>query len=300
MGLRKTGRAASALLLLATRALGQELEPRAYAPAPVGGNIFLVTYGRTEGGVVFDAALPFSDVEARLNASAVGYVRTLGVFGRSASVGAVFPYVWGEVQGNVGEQFRSVTRSGLGDLRARVVVNILGGPALEPAEFVKRKPRTTLGASLVVAAPSGQYDPAKLINIGANRWAFKPELGLSKPMGRLTAELYAAVWLFTENPDFYGGQHREQQPLGAFQGHVSYTFKPRLWLAANATFYTGGETRLDGVEKADLQRNTRLGATLSVPLGRRQSIKVAWASGIITRVGGNFDTLSAAWQIQWF
>jgi hypothetical protein len=288
------------LAMSAGDAPGQELEPRAYSPAPVGANILLATYGRTTGGVVFDESLPFTDVDARLSASAIGYVRTLDVFGRSASVGAVLPYVWGEVRGNVGEQFQRVTRSGLGDLRARVVVNVLGGPALTPAVFAQRKPRTTLGASLIIAAPSGQYDPSKLINIGGNRWAFKPELGLSKPLGRLTAEIYAAIWLFTDNQDFYGGQRREQDPLGAFQGHVSYTFKPRLWLAANATFYTGGRTSLDGVPKADLQRNTRLGATLSVPVGRRQSIKVAWASGIITRIGGDFDTLSAAWQITWF
>lgn len=287
-------------LALAGAAGAQELEPRAYAPAPVGGNIFLATYAHTTGGVVFDASLPFSDVEARLHATGAGYVRTFGLLGRSASVGAVFPYVWGDVQGNVGEQFRRVTRSGLGDLRARLVVNLAGAPALRRAEFAQRKPRTTLGASLVIAAPSGQYDPAKLINIGANRWAFKPELGLSKPLGRLTAELAAGVWLFTDNSDFYGGQRREQKPLGAVQANASYTFRPRLWAAFAATFYTGGQTSLDGVRKADLQRNTRLGATLSIPVGRNQSVKLAAATGIITRIGGDFDTLSAAWQIQWF
>jgi hypothetical protein len=291
---------AAGLALAAQNARAQELEPRAYAPAPVGGNIFLATYARTEGSVVFDPSVPLTDVDARLNASGVGYLRTFGLLGRSASVGVAFPYVWGDVQGNVGEEFRSVTRSGLGDPRVRLVVNLLGGPALTPQEFVQRKPGTTLGASVVVVVPSGQYDPAKLVNIGTNRWAFKPELGVSKPMGRFTAELYAAVWLFTDNPDFFGGQHREQQPMGGLQGHVSYTFKPRLWLAANATFYTGGRTSLDGVTKADLQRNTRLGATLSLPVAKRQSIKVAWASGLITRIGGDFDTLSAAWQVRWF
>ena len=103
-----------------------------------------------------------------------------------------------------------------------------------------------------------------------------------------------------DNTNFFGGQRREQQPLSALQGHVSYTFKPRLWVAGNATFYTGGQTRLHGVPKADLQRNSRLGATLSLPVAKRQSVKLAWASGVITRIGGDFDTLSAAWQIQWF
>jgi hypothetical protein len=294
------GIVATVLVLAGRVAFGQELEPRAYSPAPVGVNVFLASYGRTEGGVVFDPSLPFTDVDASLNAPALSYARSFGVFGRYANVGVGVPYVWGDVQGNVGEEFRSVTRSGLADVRARLAVNLVGGPALTPAEFAQRKPGATLGASVAIVAPTGQYDPAKLINIGANRWAFKPELGLSKPLGRFTADLYAGVWLFTANTNFYGGQRREQTPLGALQGHLSYTVKPRLWIAANATFYTGGQTRLDGVEKADLQRNTRLGATLSLPVGKRQSVKVAWASGIITRIGGDFDTLSAAWQVQWF
>jgi hypothetical protein len=37
-----------------------------------------------------------------------------------------------------------------------------------------------LGTSLKVTAPTGQYDPTKLINWGANRWGFKPEFGYSQ------------------------------------------------------------------------------------------------------------------------
>lgn len=139
------------------------------------------------------------------------------------------------MEGNVGEEFRRITRSGLGDMRARLAVNLVGGPALNLREFATRKPRTTLGASLVVAAPTGQYAPSKLINIGANRWAFKPELGLSHPHGRWFFELYGGAWFFTENDNFYGGQKRKQDPILSFQAHVAYSFKRRLWLSADAT-----------------------------------------------------------------
>lgn len=291
---------AAALALLALPARAQELEPRAYSPSPTGLNFILLSYARTQGGVVFDPSLPFRDVEATLNAPAALYGRTFGLFGRSANTGIGIPYAWGEVQGNVGEEFRRVTRSGLADLRARFAVNLIGGPALTRQEFATRRPRTTLGASVVIVAPTGQYDPRKLINIGANRWAFKPELGLSRPFGRLMAELYAGAWIFTDNADFYGGQRREQQALGALQGHLSYTFKPRLWISADATFYTGGKTTVGGVSNADLQRNTRAGLTLSLPIRARQSLKLAWGSGVTTRIGGDFDTVSAAWQVQWF
>lgn len=278
----------------------QELEPRAYSPNPVGVNFMVAGYVRSTGGVLFDPSLPFSDVEAELDAAVAGYGRAFGLFGRSATATLALPYVRGDVSGNVGENRREVSRSGLGDTRLKLAVNLLGGEALTPREFAQRKPRTALGASLTVIAPTGQYDPQKLINIGAHRWAFKPELGLSHPLGNWYLEAYAGVWLFTDNDDFYGGQHREQDPITSLQAHVSYTFRPRLWLAADSTWYRGGDTKVDGVHKADLQENTRIGLTLSVPIASRQSLKFTWSDGTSTRIGGDFTTYGIAWQYTWF
>ena len=284
----------------AAGAWAQELEPRAYSPNPTGANFVLVGLVRTTGDVVFDASLPFRNVSAKVNGTTLLYGRTFGLFGRSASAGLGMPYAWGSLQGEVAESFRRITRSGLADARLRLAVNLVGGPALKPADFVKRRPRTTLGASLVVQMPTGQYDGTKLINLGTHRWSFKPELGVSHPHGRFDLDFYAGAWLFTTNEDFYGGQVRKQDPIGTLQAHVSYTFRPRTWLAADATFYTGGRTTIDGQSNDDLQQNSRLGLTGALPLGRRHSLKVSWASGFTTRVGGDFQTLAVAWQFLWF
>jgi hypothetical protein len=278
----------------------QELEPRAYSPNPTNANFVLLAYGRTQGDVVVDSSIPLRDVSAELNAGTLLYGRTFGLFGRSASAGIGVPYAWGSIEGAVGETFRRITRSGLSDARLRLTMNILGGPALAPPEFARRRPRTTLGASLLVQAPTGQYDGAKLINLGSNRWSFKPELGASQPLGRVFVELYAGAWLFTPNDDFFGGQLRKQDPVGTFQIHTSYTFRPRLWVAADATYYVGGQSTLDGVEKDDRLSNTRLGLTAAIPLGRHQSVKLAYASGVATRIGSDFDSYSVAWQYLWF
>ena len=186
-------------------AASQELDPRAYSPNPVGVTFLLGTYARSTGHVLFDRSLPFSDAEAQLNAGAVGLGRTFGLVGRSATAAIALPYVWGHVSGNVNEEARAISRSGLADTRLRLGVNLIGGLAMTSAEFMRRDPQTTLGASLTVVAPTGQYDPAKLINIGTNRWAFKPELGLSVPWRRWFLDAYAGVWLFTKNDDFFGG-----------------------------------------------------------------------------------------------
>ena len=297
---RQMGSLLVALGLLAAPAVAQELTPRLYAPAPTGGNITQISYGRATGEVLFDPSLPLDDVNAAINTGTFLYGRTFGFFGRAANVGVALPYVWGEIDGYVEGEYARVTRSGLGDVRAQLTVNILGGPALTPRDFASVRPDTVVGLSLVVSAPTGQYDPSKLINIGSNRWAVKPQIGASKTVGPWYLELYAGLWFLGANTDFYGGSLREQDPLGTLQGHLSYNFKPRLWLAADATFYTGGQTTLDGTERADTQSNSRVGLTLAVPLGRRSALKASWATGFTTRVGADFDTFGVAVQTVWF
>jgi len=154
---------------------------------------------------------------------------------------------------------------------------------------------------VTVVPPLGQYDATKLVNLGSNRWSFKPELGVSRPAGRWTIDGYAGVWLFTDNDTFYPGTSlRQQNPIVSLQGHVSYTFARRAWVAVNGTWYSGGRSTLNGVEKLDLQRSTRLGATLALPIGSHQSVKVSYSAGATTRFGGDFRTVGVAWQLVLF
>jgi hypothetical protein len=285
---------------VAQPAAAQQLEPRAYSPSPVGTNIIGIADFYSFGNVAMDPSLPIDNVSAKVNALTPYYGRVFGLFGRQASVTLVTPYAWGKVTGDVMEVSRSVTRSGFGDPQLRFAVNLLGGPALTPQEFFKHAAETTLGASLSVVSPYGQYFPDKLINLGANRWAFKPELGLSHPTGKWILELYAGVWLFTDNTDFYGGTVRTQAPLASYQAHVIYSFNRRMWAAFDFTYYNGGATTVGGQHKNDRQDNTRGGLTFVAPLAKRQSIKVAYSSGVTARIGQKFRTVGVAWQYVWF
>jgi hypothetical protein len=212
----------------------------------------------------------------------------------------VTPYAWGDASGEVGETRGSISRSGFADSTFQINVNLLGGPALSPAEFSKRVPETTVGASLLVTMPTGQYDPNKLINVGTNRWAFRPQIGVLQPLGAWFLECFGSVWLFADNSNYLSGSRLSQAPIASLQLHASYTFKPRLWLAVDATGYRGGQTTVDGVDKANLQANSRIGMTLSLPLGRSQSVKLAYSDGATTRIGASFRTVSVAWQYSWF
>jgi hypothetical protein len=288
-----------AVCLLATRAPAgaQDLEPKAYSASPVGAAFLVLGLSRSSGSVVTDPTLPLTDVDAKINAglAATGY--TFGLFDRLALVTATLPYSWGDITGRVFEEQRAITRSGLADARFKLSVNLAGNPAMRAREFARTPRKTIVGTSLTVMAASGQYDGAKLINLGTNRWAFKPEVGVAVPKGRWDFDAYLGVWLFTDNADFYpGGRTRSQAPVVAVQGHGSYTFRPRLWLAIDATWYHGGDARIDGGEPSGGMNNSRLGATLSLPAGRQQSFKIAYSSGVAVRTGTNFRTLSVGWQ----
>ena len=116
-------------------------------------------------------------------------------------------------------------------MRLRLSVLLRGAPALTAAEFGKAPRGRFWCASLTVAAPTGQFFPDKLINLGANRWAFKPEFAVSlHPIGeKWLLDAYAGIWLFTANDSFYPGTvRRTQEPMGSFQAHISYNFSRTL------------------------------------------------------------------------
>ena len=288
------------LLSCAGTAQAQQLEPRAYSPAPIGLNFLGLGALYTSGGVVTDPSLPIQNVQARVYTATPYYGHTFGLFGRLANVTVTMPFAEAKVHGDVFDVSHSIKRSGLIDPLVRFAVNLLGGPALTPREYSQHKPETTLGASLTVTAPFGEYDPSKLINLGTNRWSCKPELGLSHPAGDWTFELYAGVWLFEANNNFFGGQVRRQDPLASYQAHIVYEVRPRLWAAADFTYYSGGSTTVNGQPQNDRQDNTRGGLTLSAPVKQDQSFKLTWSRGVSTRVGSSFDTIGVAWQWAWY
>lgn len=277
----------------------QELEPRAYAPAPIGLNFLVTAYSYSSGNVLLDPSLPVEDVTAHVSIMLLSYVRTLAVGGRQASVAISAPYAWGSIEGLLSGEFAQAKRSGLADTHLRFSVNLVGVPAMNLKEMSRLRSRTIVGLSLRSVVPTGQYSTEKLINLGSNRWAFKPEVGFSRIMGRWNLDLYTGVWMFTDNHEYLGASTREQAPIGTAQLHISYNLRTTLWAAFDATFFTGGRTTVDGIHKQDLLKNTRLGATLSVPIGRSQSMKFAFYTGAFTRAGADFSVFSVAYQYAW-
>jgi hypothetical protein len=286
--------------MIASPVAAQELEPGAYSVSPVGMNFVNAAYSFNSGDVAFEPSVPIEQAHARINTLALNAGRAIGVAGRSGTFLVALPIVVGHAQGLVGGVFQVADRRGIGDLRVRLGVNLYGAPAMTLKELAQSRRRTTFGTSLTVVVPVGQYDPQKLINLGTNRWSFKPELAVTHNTGTSWLfEAYGGVWLFTNNNDFYGGVVREQEPIGSVQFHVRYTVKPGLWVSLNSNFYYGGRTTLDGHLNVDLQKNSRLGGTLSLPLSRHDSLRVAVSRGAYTTIGADFTSLSVAYSHFW-
>jgi hypothetical protein len=111
--------------------------------------------------------------------------------------------------------------------------------------------------------------------------------------------MMAGVWLFTDNSNFVGGRTREQDPILATQVHVTYKFRPNMWLAADANFFTGGKTTIGGKQNLDLQRNSRVGATFSKGLTRRQAIRMSVSQGAYTTIGNEFTSIAVGYNYAW-
>jgi hypothetical protein len=277
----------------------QELQPRAYIPAPVGVNFFNVGYSRDDGGISFAPSLPIADAQADANYLSLGFGQSLGVLGRSAQVLAVVPYVQADLSGTLNGIGHYRYRSGLGDSVFRYSMNIIGAPAMDLKAFSQYRQKTIVGASITVSAPTGQYDPNVLINIGENRWEFKPEIGISHARGKWVLEGAAGAWMFTKNPQ-YEGRSLTQVPVGSFQSHVVRLLPHRTWLAFDGNLFTGGRTQVNGIDQANYQMNSRLGVSLGIKLNARHAIKFSYFSGVETRVGAAVQSVGITYTVIWF
>jgi len=280
-------------------ALAQDLEPRLYTNVPLGINFLGAGYGYSDGNVLFDPAVALDNAKIEIDGPVLGYGRSVRLGPFSGKVDGAIARVC--LDGSADYEGEHVTRNVCGwtDARARMTVNFSGAPPLKRQEFASYRQDWVFGGSLQLGLPVGDYDPARLVNIGANRESAKLELGVSKNLSHWLLEVSFADTLYEDNTNFYGGRVREQESITSLQGHAVYRFSSGLWLALDATSYHGGQTTTNSVRSNDLQSNDRFGLTASLPINAKQSVKLAASTGVSTRTGTDFDTLAAVWQYAW-
>jgi hypothetical protein len=284
-------------------AIGQDIEPRRWTPLPVGMNVLGAGFIHTDGDIAFDPVLEIDDATVEIDAAIVSYLHAFDLLGKSARFDIRLPYMDARWEGLLAGEPASVERRGFGDPRVRLSVNFLGAPALKGKAFhayrASHQTNTVVGAALSVTLPLGEYKQDKLLNLGENRYIFRPQLGFVHTRGHWSYELTGSVFLYTDNDEFFGNDKREQEPLYALQTHLVYSSPQRWWVSIGAAHNLGGKSSVNGVKKDDRKRDALFGVSAGVPIGLRSSVKLAYV-GSRTRedTGKDTDSVAFAYSIR--
>ena len=92
------------------------------------------------------------------------------------------------------------------------------------------------------------------------------------------------------------GIYLEKAPQYSLQGHLIYSLAKGQWVSLSANYFIGGENRKKGVDANDEQDNSCFGLTYSLALNQQHSLKFYANTGVITRIGNDFDSFGLLWQ----
>jgi hypothetical protein len=281
-----------------------EPEPQKWSHLPMDRNFGGIAFVQTKADVLNDPTLALEDVDMTLDTWAAKYIRTFELFEKSSRIDITQAHQKAEWSGLLEGVLASTSRDGLADTFVRVAMNLYGAPPLRGKEFGAYRSavdvETTVGVALNVRLPTGNYLDDKILNIGQNRYVFRPQMGVMHTRGKWSTELTGEVAFHSENDDFFNGSKLEQKPLYILHGHLIYTFKPGQWVSASAGYDYGGENKINGVSQDDRLKNTGWKLSYSHPINRAVGIKVFYL-GTRTHesVGLNSDTLAVSTSFVW-
>lgn len=292
------------LLFLSSPCLADELEPRRWAHLPINTNFIGAAYAYSEADIGLDPVLKLEKVEMEMDTWAAKYIRTFSLVDKTARIDILQAYQEGRWSGLLDGVPKKVKRSGWTDTLLRFAVNLYGAPPLEGEEYIKYRSaadvETIVGAGLSVQLPTGDYMDDKLINLGTNRFTFRPQVGVVHTRGRLSTEVTGYVALYTDNDDFFNGKRLEQEPLYVINGHLIYTFQPGVWAGVSAGYDCGGRSTVDGIKKDDRKQNLIWAISFGFPVNRHLGVKMAYLANRTQEMTGNdSDTVTIGVSAFW-
>ncbi|MBU3610725.1 transporter [Polynucleobacter wuianus] len=265
----------------------QEIEARAYSNAPIGMNF-------VTGGIAQAKSGSYT-----LNTQALSLTHVIDVAGQSGRLTLVVPYSELTGTGRVGGQTINASAEGLSDPMIKASVNLYGAPALTNSEFQNYQQDLIIGASIAATIPWGEYNNNQMINVGANRSLIQPAMGFSQAVGPWRLELAGMATIYTSNTSYLGSNTLSQNPIYSGETHVIYYFPNTAWISADATYYTGGQTYINGNPVNGVQENWRFGSTLSYPINKQNSIRLSGSKGVYSRTDTSYNAVGISWQYRW-
>jgi len=272
---------------LASELHAQEIEARAYSNAPIGMNFVTGGIAQTKSGAY------------TLSTEALSLTHVLDVAGQSGRLTLVLPYAELSGSGTVKGQVINASAEGLSDPMIKASVNLYGAPALSASEFKNYQQDLIIGASLAASIPWGQYNSTQMINVGGNRSVIQPGIGASQAIGPWRLELAGMASIFTSNTNYMGNNTLSQNPVYSSETHVIYYFPNTAWISADATYFFGGQSYVNGAAVSGSQENWRFGSTISYPINQHNAIRITGSTGIYSRTNTSYDMLGISWQYRW-
>lgn len=270
--------------LFSSATCGQEIEARTYSNAPVGINFL-------SGGIAQAKAGNYT-----LTSEAMSLTHIFDAGGQSGKLTLVLPYSQLSGSSTIGGRTVNASTEGLSDPLIKAAINLYGAPALTLDQFKSYQQDLIVGVSLAASVPWGKYDDNQLINVGANRWFIQPGLGISKALGPWRFELAGAGIFYTSNTNFMGGNSLSQNPVYSTQTHAIYYFQNTAWISVDATYFTGGQSYVNGNPISGSQENWRFGTTMSYPVNRHNSVRLSASTGAYSRTNNSYDLYGISWQ----
>ena len=281
-------------------ACGQFTDPRNYENSPVDVNQLELTYAYARSNTSIDPSIVITGATLNLNQGTIAYARYFGVFHRMAWIKP--SVLIAGLNGSISGTRVAGSTVGTGDSSYEAAMLLKGGPALSVEEFENYKPTTTVGVGLTVTAPTGLYSANKILNLGSDRWSFKPEIGVSYPFGpeqKWALDAYANAYFYTDNTSYRGAEILRQEALPGFEGHISYSFRDNLLASVDARYSFRGDTYLNGIDQNSSQKNFILGGELILSLNERNSLSVIFAKALVHENGPSVTGVSVKYDYVW-
>lgn len=251
-------------------------------PLPAGTLGTLVYYDQTEGNKLYNGGNKLSE-DFNLIAD-VGiwrgvYYHNIGPF--TASSNLLLPFgtisVNGAAVGN-----NDISSSGMGDPLFCEALWLLNDPGK----------MTWGGIAAYVTMPFGQYDNEKLVNLGSNRWAFRPMVSFTKGLGNgFFIDSYVSVEFYTKNDEYGPGKvGLEQDPLCNFETHLIQHLDPKTFISVDYFYHIGGETEIAGVNRDDKQKDHAMQLTLARMITENTQLMLKYKSDLSVENGPKTGT----------
>jgi hypothetical protein len=289
-----------ALAVLHTHAWAQFTDPQTYQNTPVGINQLELAYAYVRSNTSIDTSFIVTGAKFNLNQGLIDYTRYFAFLHRTAWVEASIPVA--NLNGSITGTTIAGSTTGSGDSAYTAAILLKGGPALSPEQFAEAETTTSIGLSLSTTAPTGQYNPNKLLNLGSDRWSFKPELAISKPFGpeqRWVFDAYANSYFYTDNASYRGAEVLRQRALLGLEGHISYGFNNTISASLDTRYSFRGDTTVGGVNQDNPQRNFILGSEIVVSPNSRNSFIFEFAKATVHKNGPSLTGFAVKYDYTW-